>query len=359
MRNGFRHSFAARTSRVLTSLGAPALVGLSALIAGCGSNDNTGNAPPPLTSGPTATVTAANNFSSTSTLTIPPVSVPPGADLNVCWSTLTTDIQGHTVDPKKDINDVSFIHVVSSSAQDTANLLNDGALDPKTNINGDWEKQFPTGTDDTCVHLSDLVTVPEGPSAPPLDPKNDFKTDNTVTDLMVFASGTAIGYGARTMVILQPDPSATTTDVTIDNSTATLAYSGTFGTPLPIAKDGSERVDWSGVAKGGAGQTIGRHDVDSILIGFYKDMQPSDLQTHFLNLAQPDNTDPGSPTLSWELAVDPGTQNVSLVGAKGRGTESAFASFDSQGDTGTWLMGMFCSNCQNPAPVIVTLLDPQ
>jgi hypothetical protein len=53
------------------------------------------------------------------------------------------------------------------------------------------------------------------------------------------------------------------------------------------------------------------------------------------------------------------TQHAALGGAPGRANEMPFANFETNGDTGTWLLGMFCSGCQNPAPVIVTILEPK
>jgi hypothetical protein len=359
MRNGFRHFFTARTSRVLSSFGVPALVGLSALVAGCSSSTKT-SSPPVLDGGDTLKVTDVNNFSSKSTLTITSMKVPPGEDLKVCWKDLTKDIQGHTLDPAKDINDVSFIRVVSSDATAVAKLLNDGNLQAN-NIDGDWDVQYPTGkADNQCVNLTDLTPAGTGSSGTPLDPKTNFTTDSKVTYLMVIANGTAIGFGARSMVILETDPSSTLAEVDVNNTTATLSYMATLAADHPVDATVGElpRVDWSGVTTGGAGQTVEKNDVSRVLVGFYQDMQPADLEKNFLNLDQKTGSYPGAPTKSWEVPVASG-QSIDLAGAQGRNGEGAFTGFDSGTATGSWIMGMFCDLCQNPAPVIVTLVDPK
>ncbi len=360
MRNGFRLTVTARTSRVLSSFGAPALLGLSTLAAGCGDNGKTSQ-PNPVDAVAPVQLTQDNNFSSMSTLTIPPVAAPPGDNLKVCWDQLNVDIQGHALDPKKDINDVSFVQVKRSSPADVAKLLNDGTLDAKNDVKGDWEKQFEMGNDSACVQLSDLVTVPETASSTAMDPKTAFVTDNTVTYLMLFSTGIQIGYGARMMTILQTDTGATSDNIDVKNTSASLSYTATFGPkPLAVPAGAVPRVDWSQVTKGGAGQTVGTNDVSRVLIGFYANMQPADLQKNFLNLQQPDGTDVGSPTMSWEVSVQSG-QSADLSLATGRSDSSKkFTGFTPpDGQTGSWIMGMFCDACQNPAPVIVTLVDPQ
>ncbi|HTQ08321.1 MAG TPA: hypothetical protein VMI54_30915 [Polyangiaceae bacterium] len=356
MRNGPRHLFlTAHASRVLCSIGAPALVGLSSLLAGCGSDKTVSPPPPPPND--TVYIEDDENFTSQSTLKISSVAVPPGEDVKLCWKDFTTDIQGHTVDPLKDINDVSFIRVLSNSADDVAKLLNDGTLSA-SKIDGDWDIQMPNGTSNPCVNLSDMTIAASGPSGTPLDPKTSFTTSSTVTYLVVFANGTAIGYGARTMVILQPDDTSTTGEVDATNTTATLTYSATFSDKhVSVNASEAQNIDWSHVTTGGAMQEINRNDVSSVLIGFYKDMQPAELQKNFLNLDQMTGTYPGAPSMSWQVDV-PSGQSTSIVGAKGRNGEPAFQNFETT-DTGTWLMGMFCNTCQNPAPVIVTLVDPQ
>jgi hypothetical protein len=359
MRNGFRHLFVARSTRVLSSFSIPALVGLSALAAGCGGDGNTSR-PPDLGGGDTFKVTDPNNFSSMSSLMIKNVPVPAGEDLKVCWKGLTKDILGHTVDPAKDINDVSFIRVVSSDPTAVEKLLNDGNLQAN-NIDGDWDIQFPTGkADDQCIHLSDLTTAGTGTTGTPLDPKTSFTTDSKVTYLMVIANGTAIGFGARSMVILTTDPSSTTSEVDVDNTTATLSYTATLAKdhPVEVAVGELPRVDWSGVTKGGAGQAVEKNDVSRVLVGFYQDMDSAALEKNFLNLDQKTGTYPGAPTKSWEVPVASG-QSIDLAAAQGRNGEGAFTGFDSGGATGSWIMGMFCDLCQNPAPVIVTLVDPK
>ncbi len=349
MRNGFRHLLVARSTRVLSSMIAPALIG--ALLPACGGGNTAGT---PTGPGDDAVkLTPYENFSSSSKLVIPPVMVAAEDDLTIDWSALSKDIQLHAVSPTDDINDVSLIRVKSSSPTDVAQWLNLGELDTNK---VDLDFEFKNTSKVTSAKLSQFTQL-GGATPVALDPAKDFKTDSGITYLMVLATGTQIGFGARMMTILAPDDSSHTDGVMVTNTSATLSYTATFHDSVPVAADTAPVIDWSGVTENGAGQEIGPHDVDSILLGFYKNKSVTDLQTGFLNLQEKTEAT-GGPTLSWHLEPK-NTQRADLAGAMGRAQEAPFANFETGSDTGTWLLGMFCSGCQNPAPVIVTILEPK
>src|SRR5690349_12275103 len=93
-----------RASRALNSFVAPVLVASAALLVGCGD----GNSPSDGTGGTggggsgggnTVKLTQANNFTAMSSLMISSATAPSGQDFSICWDQLTTDIQGHAVNP--------------------------------------------------------------------------------------------------------------------------------------------------------------------------------------------------------------------------------------------------------------------
>lgn len=344
--------FAPRALRVLS---APALVALASLLAGCSSG---GDSPPaPTGSGGGGTVVKlaqSNNYTFTSSLTPPPgTPVAAGEDLQVCWTDVTKDIQGHPVNAAKDINDVSLIRVISNSETEVADWLNKGELG-SSQVDTDFE--YRTDGTATCAKLSDFVTVG---GTTKLDPTKDFKPESGITYLLVFAHGTKIGFGALTVMFVKPDANSNVSSVNAqaDSSTMLDFHADLHsGTPLTVPKDEAPRLDWTAVTKNGQGQDIAINAVDSVLIGFYEGKMVSDLETGFLNLEQ-DTPAMGGPSQSWEVPVGSGSI-VSLSKATGRAGEGPFTGFSATG-TGTWLVGMFCSSCQNPAPVIVSILDPQ
>jgi hypothetical protein len=345
----------ARASRALTSFVAPALVA-SAFLVGCGdgngTNDGTGGSGAGGgSSADTLMLTQANNFTADSHLTIPPITAAAGADVQICWDGVTKDIQGHAL-TTADINDVSFIPLKATQDQ-VSEWLNTGTLDPNK-ISGSSYEVLPTGST-TCAKLSEFAPPTGGAK---LDPGSVFKIQDGVTYLVVFAKGTQLGFGARTMLFLVPSSSDNTQAVKAQADSSTmLSYKADLHSLTPAHPSATKLpyVDWSGVTKNGQGLDIGKSDISSILIGFYKGKSVTDLETGFLNLQEKTEA-AGGPTQSWQIPISTGHE-ANLANAPGRNGEAPLASFAMT--DGTWLMGMFCSGCQNPAPEIVTILVPQ
>ena len=58
----------------------------------------------------------------------------------------------------------------------------------------------------------------------------------------------------------------------------------------------------------------------------------------------------------WEIEHDGTKRETDLALAKDS-SGKAFAGFDN-GKEGTWLMGLMCGTCTNPAPIMLTILEP-
>jgi hypothetical protein len=353
MRHASPRSVAPRASLALHSFAAPALVALAACLTGCG-DDGPGatNTPPPAPGG--ITITAANNYVTTaSSLDVDIVEVAAESNLEICWTDVAVDIQGHAVDPTKDINDVSFVRVLRSDPTDVEEILNDGTL-TQEKVMGAWEV-FPEGGE-TCAMLEDFRDI-SGDFA--IDPEESFQVDDTFTYLLVFATGTAIGHGARTMLILEPSTDSLVTDVNaLEDSSSKLVFDVELAAreTVEVGAEGPWQIDWSAIRTDNHGNTLDKNAVDRLLIGFFEGKTPDDLEEGFLDLDQ-ETPELGGATQSWEVSVDKGSL-ASLEGAKGRNGEPAFSGFETDKD-GTWIVGAFCGLCQNPAPVFVTILDPQ
>jgi len=353
MRNAFSRSFATHAQRALRPFAVPTLLALTALVTGCGDG---GSGPPgPVAPAPgTITIEQANNYTlTTSSLTVPVFPAAEKENLNVCWTDVVEDIQGHQVDPQKDINDVSFVPLKNGDKHQVEEWLNLGLLD-EGKVDGQYY-EFKTDGMETCATLDQFASLDHVA----LDPEATFVVKDTRTYLMVFQTGTKIGFGARTMLFL--DPSADSLETEIDapaKSRDSLQFEANLTDPdkLTLPADKPSVIDWSGVPADPLGNELTKNSVDRILIGFYAGKGVADLEAGFLDLDQPSEAEGGA-TKSWELHVSKG-QTANLAAASGRNGEGPFTDFSADGD-GTWLMGLFCSTCQNPAPVIVTILDPQ
>jgi hypothetical protein len=357
-----------RASRALNSFVVPAVVACTVAVAGCSDgntpSDNTGGTGSGGTSsmgsgGTTAMsgvvqIKQENNYTvTTSNLTIPPVTVAEGSNVKVCWDQVKKDFQGHALAPS-DIQQVSFVPV-SGTQQQVGQWLNDGQLDnSKITQPGAYTLMPDAGT--TCATLSQFP--PPGGASGNLDPTSVLKVKDGVTYLVVFAHGKQLGFGARTMLYLVPSSSSSSSDAsaTADSSTM-LTFKADLHDLKHVAVSASAPpiVDWSGVPNNGQNIAIDKNDISRILIGFYEGKTIQNLEDGFLNLDQL-TPDLGGPTKSWQVSVKSG-QTAGLVSAAGRNGEMPFASFAPT--DGTWLLGMFCDGCQNPAPEIVTILDPQ
>jgi hypothetical protein len=352
MRHAFPRSVASVALRVLRPFTVPALLALAACVTGCSGDD----APPPV--GPDINaltkVTPEHNYVTTaSSLDVELVEVAAEEDLKICWTDIAVDIQGHAVDPKKDINDVSFVRVLRSDPADVEQILNDGTL-TQDKVEGAWEV-LPTG-DDTCAMLSEFRDI-SGDTA--IKVEDSFQIDDRYTYLLVFASGTKIGFGARTMLILEPSSDSLETEVNaLEDSSSKLTFDVELASreKLEMPAEGPWQIDWSAITTDNHGNKLDKNAVDRLLIGFFAGKEPSDLEARFLDLDQK-TPELGGADQSWEVSVEKGSL-ASLEGAKGRNGEPAFSGFDTDED-GTWIIGAFCGLCQNPAPVFVTILDPQ
>jgi hypothetical protein len=345
-----------RASRALTSFVAPALVATAALLVGCSDpnspgDDTGGTGAGGGGGGDAIKLTQVNNFSATSTLTPMQVPLAPGEDIKLCWDQLTKDIQGHAVNPASDINQVTFAPARGTPDQVSGWLATGQLTSSKIADSGAFVLKPASGT--TCANLSQFMATG---GTTPFKPA-DFKPQDGVTYLVTFATGTRLGYGSRTMVYLIPTSGNTDTTLNVTNDSAKLDYKADLHDLVKPSFDAttSPTFDWSAIANDGQGIEM-QGDVSNILLGFYKDKTVAQLEAGFLNLEQPTEAE-GGPTRSWQLGVNRVTR-ANLAGAPGRANEGAFTNFSTT-DTGTWLLGMFCNDCQNPAPVIVTILDPK
>jgi hypothetical protein len=61
-------------------------------------------------------------------------------------------------------------------------------------------------------------------------------------------------------------------------------------------------------------------------------------------------------TSLYQVTPASGSESVDLATAKERTTGAAFSGFNA--GAGVWAIGLRCSSCQNPAPVLLSVLEP-
>ncbi len=337
-RNGASRRLIAR----ITAVGSAALVrglllagGLAAL-AGCGDDGEEGAAG-------NVVLGDSNNYSSTTALSIPPAIETAAGDIEVCWTGMTSDLQCHEIDPVGGIDNVALLRFDGMSEEDLEGELATGRLSMQ-----DVDAYFEWETDhaSTCVQLSAMEIF-----GSPIDVTSDYVDDDRFTYLLLTAVGTTPGVGTRSMAFLKPTGGSTVTTVDVPPSCGILDFTADLASaePVSIPAAGPWVVDWEGLTRNGQGGDLAFESIDSVLIGFYAGMTIEQIQDQIMDLEL-------IATTLWELPVS-GAMSADLADARERGGQAAFPGFERSED-GVWLLGLMCSGCQSPAPLVLVVLEP-
>ena len=308
------------------------LAGVLSLLAGCGGGDG----------GPIL-LTDANNYTASGSLAIPTVETAPATDLDVCWTNVVDDIQCHPVAPTADLNTVSMLRLLHLTEEQVESRLSSGELS-QSEVDGYLE--YKTNATSTCMKLSQLSffgTV--------IKVEEEYVESSDQTYLMLFAHGTRPGVGARTMTFVKPTAGSTNTRVDAPTGCGMLTFSADLSslTKLKMPAAAPWVVDWRGVTRDGQGNDIVFEANDGLMLAFYEGMTVAQIQSDFFDLEL-------NATTIWEIKLA-GGRTADLSTAKQRGSGAPFTGFSGSG-AGVWLLALTCSTCQNPAPMVLTVLEP-
>jgi hypothetical protein len=282
-----------------------------------------------------------NSYTSVSSLTPTVVQTASGADLEVCWGGLMKDILCHDVVPATDINTVAFLQIPNHNHMQVSDKLAKGTLTQNDVIYREFEP--PVGSAQ-CARLSQFVF------GSPLVPATDYVTATNKSYMLLFATGTVEGSGARTMVFLDPVASSTTMAVSAPaDSCAILDFQADLAsrTPLSIPMAGPWDVDWSQLTKDSMGNRIQFQFIDSLILGYYEGKTVANLEAMFKDIDR-------IATTLWTVAIPTGQKHIDLTQAK----TSDGAAFSGFTGSGIYAVALLCSTCQVPAPVAMSILQP-
>jgi hypothetical protein len=332
---GVQHSMSWRGA-ILAGLVAAMGTGLACGGGGDGDQPPTGDAD--------AYIQNANNYTSTSSLSIPSLPVKAGADLRVCWTGLTSNLLGHPLVDTKDIDSVTFLRIEGLTKAEIAQKF---AADQFETKNVKIPRTFAVADhSDTCASLSQFKL-----GAAYLDPAADLTPGANIVLMLLWAKGTVAGIGSQTMAFLDADAGSTVTEVTAPQGKPILSFEADLTTPkaVDIPASGPWVIDWSGLTKTGMDQPVVYQKIDSILVGFYQDMSVSELEARCLDFDR-------IATKLYRATITPlGARSIDLATTKIDGGE-AFGGFSAR--NGVWAVGLMCSQCKVPAPVAVAILNP-
>jgi hypothetical protein len=287
-----------------------------------------------------AVVTAVdeNNYSIVGTIDIPSITTASGTDLDICWDGLTEDIQCHAVSPVDDIDNIGLIRFGSLTQAEVEDRMSRGQLQ-QADMNGYLE--FPT-TGDLCTTLSAFTFF-----GTPIDVLNEYVAD-AGTYMLVFTTGTTPGIGARMITFLEPVEGETATAVDVGEGCGVVTVDADLAsaTPLVVPRTGPFTLDWSALTTDGQGGTMQLNRIDGILVAYYEGATVAELEGEILDLML-------DATWLWPGGTVSGSAYDFV---EGWGDGVGFDTYP-EGE-GTWLIGLTCSRCYNPAPLFLTVLQP-
>ena len=284
-----------------------------------------------------------HNYATTSALHLPTIETASGADLEICWSDVEADIQCHDLDAQADLDTVALLRFLHLSEEKVETRLTSGQLD-QSEVDGYLE--YLSDHESSCTKLSALTFFETE-----IDIEEEYVESDDHTYLLLFAEGTTPGVGARTMIFVHPTSSSSNTKVMAESGCGKLDFTADFAgvEPVRIPSEGPWVIDWRDLTQDGQGNEIVFEAIDGVLIGFFEGMTLDELQEQILDLEL-------IATSLWEIELE-GGRTADLADARGRDGAGTFSGFERDKE-GVWLLGLMCSTCQNPSPLLLSVLEP-
>ena len=294
------------------------------------------------------TANESNDYKFSSTLMFPTVSVKPKTNLTIDWGDLSSDFEMHSLDAKKDIDQVLFIDWILK-LQDLETSINNDEIG--NSYEGLPLKYVPDGNT-TSAHVYDFGLATGGSVMQSdidnfLDPSVSPSSTHTFT--VIAASGSQLGAGTRMIQSFVLDSSSSTDTVKFKNDSTMLQFTANLHDLNPTYIPSGQKdvsLDWGKMQKNAMGRDFDTTQITHALVGKYS-QSPSDLEgNQFLNLEMIDEE-------LYEGDIVSGT-----VVDFSKLTDSNGKSFSGISGDGTWLVALICGMCHNPAPWYLTILKP-
>jgi hypothetical protein len=284
-----------------------------------------------------------NNYRTTADLTIPVIETTAATDADICWSAVTTDLQCHPLSATADLDNVSLLRIAHLSQDQVRGRVADGTLS-QSDVSGYVD--FQTDHSTTCAKLSQLSffgTVIDIPS--------QYIESDDYTYLLLFSKGTTPGLGARSMTFLKPSANSPNTKIDAPTGCGMLNFTADLAslTKLPVPAAGPWLLDWRDIKRDGQGNEVPFEKIDGVTVGFYAGLAVADLEARIFDIEL-------IATNLWDVKLK-GGRTADLATATERTSGETFSGF-ARADAGTWMLALTCSKCQNPAPVVLTIVEP-
>ena len=313
-------------------------------LAGCGGSV----APQPMACfGANVVANETNDYTFTSTITLPPVTVAPMTNLTFDWGRLTKDFRGRPLNPAADLGTALMMMWNLPRAQFETDLNEDDLYTADLVVSPPLNLPLAGATSGQLFSfLANGTAVTEAMFKQYFDAGKYTPANSTF--IVAVQGGMDIGRDIRMLQAFNLDTSSTVTNVSLTDTSTQLTYSANLHNLTITGVPGGTAaltLDWSMMKTNALGHPFTEAYVTSAVVGHYA-QTPSQLEASFLDLDRlaaatyRANIESGSVLDFTQLKDDTGT---------------AFPGID---DTGTWLVGLICGNCRNPAPWYMTILKP-
>lgn len=288
----------------------------------------------------------ASNYTFISSLELSEVAVAPRSELSFDWSAVTRDFSLHEVDPLNDIDMLAVI-VWKLSAEELAVKLNDDNLSQS-----DFEAIAMIYTENavTSGNLFDFtefgVEIDSETLLQYVDPELFDPATHSYTAMAT--TGTTPGKGTRMIKAFRMDDSSTNTEVVLDTDSAALSFMLDMASLEPVSAPTGVSdivIDWSNIATNAMGAEFDPTAITEVAVGKYS-FSVAELEDQFLDL------DLIADEIYWGDVLSGSSFSLADTATE------AGASFPGFDDSGTWLVGLRCGTCTNPAPWYLTVIEP-
>jgi hypothetical protein len=289
----------------------------------------------------------ANNYRFSSTITLSPVPVAQMSNLTFDWGGLTHDFLGRTLTPATDL-DMAIVMFWDLPLAQFETELNADALYTADLIFSPPLNLPIAGA--TTGRLYDFMVNGTAVTPEMINPYFDAAvyTPANSTFLVGVQTGTDIGRQLRMLQAFNLDASSSATNVVLTDDSTKLTYTANLhGLRVTGVPGGTAALmlDWSKMKTNALGAEFKEGYVTSAIVGHYA-QTPAELEKQFLDLDRI-----GIATYRADIGAGSVLDFSKLMDENG-------ASFPGIDDNGTWLVGLFCGNCRNPAPWYLTILKP-
>jgi hypothetical protein len=319
---------------------------LSACAAAVGCGSSAGQAT--MCFGANVVANEKNDYAFSSSITLQPVPVAHMSNLAFDWSGLTRDFEGHALAPATDLDLAIVMFWDLPLAKFEMDLNADALFTQDLIFSPPLSLQLAGGA--TAAHLYDFTvnTTPVTPAMINQYFDATMYTPANSTFIVGVQTGAELGRQIRMLQAFSLDASSSVTNVALTDDSTKLAYTANLhdltitGVPAGTA---ALTLDYSQMTTNGLGRPFMEGYVTSAVVGHYT-QTPAQLETQFLDLDR-------IAVATYRADIQAGSvlDFTTLKDQNG-------ASFPGVDDSGTWLVGLICGNCRNPAPWYMTILKP-